>query len=84
MQGILLRGHGLKTAEDFHDVVEATGWAPMDYVGGAAVRTQLTPRVFTANESPASENIPFHHEMARECLLEAALIPVTSPSPDCL
>ena len=35
----------------------------MEYVGGAAVRTQLTPRVFTANESPPSEKIPFHHEM---------------------
>ena len=31
----------------------------------SAVRTQLTERVFTANESPSSENIPFHHEMAQ-------------------
>eukprot|EP01035_Chromulina_nebulosa_P021995 gene21995-28472_t len=37
----------------------------MDYVGGAAVRTQITDRVFTANESPPSEIIPFHHEMAQ-------------------
>lgn len=37
----------------------------MDYIGGAAVRTQITSRVFTANESPASEKIPFHHEMAQ-------------------
>ena len=37
----------------------------MEYLGGAAVRTQLTDRVFTANESPASEKIPFHHEMAQ-------------------
>jgi hypothetical protein len=29
------------------------------YIGGAAVRTQLTTRVFTANESPSSEKIPF-------------------------
>lgn len=35
------------------------------YIGGAAVRTQLTSRVFTANESPSSEKIPFHHEMAQ-------------------
>ena len=35
----------------------------MPYVGGAAVRTAVTPRVFTSNESPPSEKIPFHHEM---------------------
>jgi alpha-ketoglutarate-dependent taurine dioxygenase len=37
----------------------------MEYIGGAAVRTQLTDRVFTANESPPSEKIPFHHEMSQ-------------------
>lgn len=26
---------------------------------------QVTPRVFTSNESPPSEKIPFHHEMAQ-------------------
>lgn len=37
----------------------------MPYVGGAAVRTPVTPRVFTSNESPPSEKIPFHHEMSQ-------------------
>jgi alpha-ketoglutarate-dependent taurine dioxygenase len=55
----------LTTAEDFHDVILATGYQGMDYIGGAAVRTKLTDRVFTANESPSSEVIPFHHEMAQ-------------------
>ena len=41
----------------------------MEYVGGAAVRTQLTPRIFTANESPPTEKIPFHHEMYHETYL---------------
>ena len=36
-----------------------------EYVGGAAVRTVLTKAVVTANESPSSEVIPFHHEMAQ-------------------
>ena len=62
----MIRGAGIETAQDFHDVVETIGWEGMPYVGGAAVRTQITPRVFTANESPASEKIPFHHEMARK------------------
>ena len=65
LQAILFRGFPLRTAQDFHDVIEATGLLGMDYIGGAAVRTQITSRVFTANESPPSEKIPFHHEMAR-------------------
>ena len=63
---ILLRG--IKDARDhsaFHTIVEATGYQAMPYIGGAAVRTKLTERVFTANESPSSENIPFHHELAQ-------------------
>jgi hypothetical protein len=37
----------------------------MHFTGGAAVRTQITDKVFTANESPSSEKIPFHHEMSQ-------------------
>jgi hypothetical protein len=44
----------------------------MNYIGGAAVRrlivgneTRMTNlQVLTTNESPASEPIPFHHELA--------------------
>ena len=64
-KGILFRGFELSTADDFHDFVEALAYEDMEYTGGAAVRTQITPRVFTANESPASENIPYHHELAQ-------------------
>jgi hypothetical protein len=64
-KAILFRGFGLKNHEDFHKVVEGTGYLGMPYIGGAAVRTKLTDRVFTANESPPSENIPFHHELAQ-------------------
>lgn len=64
-KGILFRGFQLSTANDFHQFVDALGYKDMEYTGGAAVRTQITPRVFTANESPASESIPFHHELAQ-------------------
>jgi hypothetical protein len=65
-RAILFRGFAnINSPEDFHNAVEATEYLSMDYVGGAAVRTQLTPRVFTANESPPSEIIPYHHEMAQ-------------------
>lgn len=50
---------------EFSSIVEAIDYSGMDYIGGAAVRTQLTSKVFTANESPSSEPIPFHHEMAQ-------------------
>lgn len=64
-KGILFRDFPMTSHDDFHSFIEATGLKEMDYLGGAAVRTQLTSRVFTANESPASEKIPFHHEMAQ-------------------
>lgn len=65
-RGILFRGFSrVSDFNDFHDAVEATGYLGMDYIGGAAVRSQLTSRIFTANESPSSERIPFHHEMAQ-------------------
>jgi hypothetical protein len=64
-KGILFRNCGVKDVRDFDAIIEATGLSGMDYIGGAAVRTQLSKRVFTANESPSSEKIPFHHEMAQ-------------------
>ena len=64
-KAILFRNFNVKDANDFHEVIIATKFQSMDYIGGAAVRTALTSRVFTANESPASENIPFHHELAQ-------------------
>ena len=63
---ILFRGCPLGSAEAFEAVLEAGDFEPMPYVGGAAPRTQVTAkRILTANESPPSEPIPFHHEMAQ-------------------
>lgn len=64
-KAILFRGFEVCGHDDFHEVIQGTGYLGMPYIGGAAVRTQLTSRVFTANESPASEKIPFHHELAQ-------------------
>lgn len=50
---------------EFNDFVEASGVEPLPYVGGAAPRTNVHKGVFTSNESPPSEPIPFHHEMAQ-------------------
>ncbi|KAK7809444.1 clavaminate synthase-like protein At3g21360 [Quercus suber] len=62
---VLLRGFPVNTASEFNDVVEAFGFEELPYVGGAAPRTNVVGRVFTANESPPDQKIPFHHEMAQ-------------------
>ncbi|KAI3667210.1 hypothetical protein L6452_42259 [Arctium lappa] len=64
---ILFRGFtsSVSSASDFNDVVEAFGFEELPYVGGAAPRTNVVGRVFTSNESPPDQKIPFHHEMAQ-------------------
>ncbi|KAF3326779.1 clavaminate synthase-like protein [Carex littledalei] len=62
---VLFRGYPVQTAADFNQVVESFGYEELPYVGGAAPRTNVTGRVFTANESPPDQKIPFHHEMAQ-------------------
>lgn len=63
---ILFRGFGLGSPDDFEAMLDAARFENMPYIGGAAPRTQVTQsRILTANESPPSEPIPFHHEMAQ-------------------
>lgn len=62
---ILFRGFPILTPSDFNGVVEAFGYEELPYVGGAAPRTNIVGRVFTSNESPPDQKIPFHHEMAQ-------------------
>lgn len=64
---LLLRGFcpPLSSGTDFDAVGKAFGLEEFPYIGGAAPRTVITGSVFTANESPADQLIPFHHEMAQ-------------------
>ncbi len=64
---ILFRGFPLVTAEDFDRFVAAFGLPnfPYDQSLSNAVRVNRTPRIFTANEAPASVTIFLHHEMAQ-------------------
>lgn len=71
---ILFRGFPVKTASDFNEFVEAFGFEELPYVGGAAPRTNVVGRVFTSNESPPDQKIPFHHEMAQVCSVIYSLI----------
>ncbi|KAK6195352.1 hypothetical protein SNE40_000802 [Patella caerulea] len=62
---ILFRNFPITNPTDFDLFVKAFGMAPLPYVGGAAPRTVVVGNVFTANESPPDQPIPFHHEMAQ-------------------
>ncbi|CAN8258559.1 unnamed protein product [Cochlearia groenlandica] len=62
---VLFRGFPVNSAADFNGVVESFGFEELPYVGGAAPRSSVVGRVFTANESPPDQKIPFHHEMAQ-------------------
>jgi len=64
---ILFRGFPLRTAEDFDLFVAAFGLEDFTYEESLsnAVRTNRTPRVFTANEAPPNFAIYLHHEMAQ-------------------
>lgn len=62
---VLFRGFPIHSAQDFNEFVVAFGYEELPYVGGAAPRTNVLGRVFTANESPPDQPIPFHHEMAQ-------------------
>ncbi len=64
---ILFRGFPLVTAQDFDAFVAAFNLPNFTYEDSLsnAVRTNRTPRVFTANEAPADVSIFLHHEMAQ-------------------
>ena len=68
----MFSGFEIKSGEEWASVMYKSGIKQMEYVGGAAVRNLIVgsdsrmpdPQVLTTNESPASEPIPFHHELA--------------------
>lgn len=64
---ILFRGFPLVDFRDFDAWVAAFGWPNFSYQDSLsnAVRVNLTPRIFTANEAPAEVTIFLHHEMAQ-------------------
>lgn len=63
---LLLRGFPVDSSLAFERMLDSTDYLNMPYIGGAAPREKVTEsRIVTANESPATEKIPFHHEMAQ-------------------
>ena len=65
---ILLRDFPFRSAVDFAVLAQGLGLEQASREGSAAPRTNVVGTngtVFTSNESPPSEPIPFHHEMVR-------------------
>ncbi len=64
---ILFRGFSIPNADAFDHVITAFGLENFTYENSLsnAVRTNVTPRVFTANEAPPEVEIFLHHEMAQ-------------------
>lgn len=70
---VMFSGFEVKTGEEWASVLFKSGIKQMNYVGGAAVRNLIVGsdqrmndvQVLTTNESPPSEPIPFHHELAQ-------------------
>lgn len=64
---ILFRGFAVPAVDDFDAAVESYGAEnfPYEVSLSNAVRINLTPRVFTANEAPPETSIFLHHEMAQ-------------------
>lgn len=63
---VLFRGFPIHEAADFDQVRQTLPMMPMPYFGGAAVRKLMYgEHIFTTNESPPSEPIPYHHELSQ-------------------
>jgi hypothetical protein len=64
---VLMRGFDVPTASEFDAAVGAYDEPNFPYKESLsnAVRVNLTPRVFTANEAPPTTSIHLHHEMAQ-------------------
>jgi len=72
---LLFRGFDVADPLAFDAAVEGYGEAGFTYEDSLsnAVRTNVTPRVFTANEAPPTTEIFLHHEMAQTPIYPSAL-----------
>ena len=72
---LLFRGFDVPDSQAFDAAIEAYGEPGFTYEDSLsnAVRTNVTPRVFTANEAPPSTEIFLHHEMAQTPLYPSKL-----------
>jgi hypothetical protein len=70
----MFKGFEVLSGEEFASILYKSGLKEVQYIGGAAVRKLIVGhekrklenlQIVTTNESPPSEPIPFHHELAQ-------------------
>lgn len=69
----MFKDFDIRSGEEWASVIYQSGIKETEYIGGAAVRNLIVgndnrmynPQILTTNESPPSEPIPFHHELAQ-------------------
>lgn len=81
---VLFRGFHVPGPDDFDAVVGSYGDENFPYAESLsnAVRVNLTPRVFTANEAPPETAIFLHHEMAQTPIYPSKLFFYCAIAPD--
>jgi len=71
---VMFKNFDIQSPEEFASILYKSGLKEVNYIGGAAVRkiivgSESRPleniQIVTTNESPSSEKIPFHHELAQ-------------------
>lgn len=62
--GVLFRGFGVATPEDFHAVVGKLGHDQLDYNERSSPRSRVSGKIFTSTDHPADQPINFHNELA--------------------
>ena len=71
---VMFKGFDIRTGQEWASLLPKLGLQETEYVGGNAVRKLIVGsetnklrnmQVLTTNESPPSEPIPFHHELAQ-------------------
>ena len=71
---VMFKGFEVLSGEESASILYKSGLKEVQYIGGAAVRKLIVGheerklenlQIVTTNESPPSEPIPFHHELAQ-------------------
>jgi alpha-ketoglutarate-dependent taurine dioxygenase len=62
--GILFRGFPLRSAADFHRVMEAWGSILLPYTDHATPRHQISEHIYSSTDYPADQAIELHNECA--------------------
>jgi alpha-ketoglutarate-dependent taurine dioxygenase len=60
--GILFRGFGVNTTDDFQSFIQATSGSLLEYTYRSTPRKQVSGRVYTSTEYPQDMAIPMHNE----------------------